>query len=70
MKDLNINLDAIDDNEELAEIAYIYQLLYTYAVNKAMAVKWRKLGNMNKALHFEAVCDNAYLDIPSEWRQW
>jgi len=70
MKDLNINLDAITDNEELEEIAFIYQLLHEYTLNKAMAIKWRKLGEINKAIRYEKACDTTYEAIPKEWRQW
>lgn len=63
------NLDAIDDAEELEQLADAFLKLSTYADRKARAVRMRLKGCIDTALAAEKFADSVYRQLP-KWARW
>jgi hypothetical protein len=68
--ELNENLDAINDADDLQQLHYAYYALSRYAWNKMMAVRLRRVGSIDVARRHEAECDNIYRHLPDWARSW
>lgn len=64
---LDINLDCMDE-AELRNLASVFGLLQSYALQKAQAQYWRGRGDITLALLAEEKLDKLYEEIPEAYR--
>lgn len=68
MKDLNINLDAVSQ-EDLRDYKIVFELLAEYARFKLFATNRRLEGQIDLALKHEERCESIYDGLP-DWAKW
>ena len=64
---LNLNLDCMSP-EELVQLATHLRTLAEYARRKSEAMTFRAGGQLGSAQRLEAVCDDLYVELPTNWR--
>jgi hypothetical protein len=65
--DPGLNLDSIP-REDLLVLALHLRTLAEYAKRKAEALAFREGGQIGSAQRLEAVCEELYADLPTNWR--
>ena len=62
------NLDGVIDPDELTDLASALLTLGTYADCKAIAMRCRLAGQIDKAQRHESRCEQLYSLLPPSWR--
>lgn len=68
MHECNLNIDAIQDEAELSELAEVFYIMAQYTSVKYAAVKERKAGRIVSAQSYEKSCELIYKQLPQKWK--